>query len=232
MAAAGSTPELSCGAATARAELASAGAAAPQARRAERNSPSRVPGAGSGQPDVWSSLTRAWAGGPLDRCGRRGQLLQLGRHRGDTLGALALAGAEIVPGAVAAQRQDHAGQQHPAAGNAALVERHRKGQVRAGLDVRLFLAIAVENALAVEAEIIRIGPDEADRVGRPGQLLGAALLDRGEIDRLYAQGLGDRVEVEPELLAALAQQSRRRRCAIADRSESSSAGSPNGVVIR
>ena len=43
------------------------------------------------------------------------------------------AGADIVPGAVAAQRQDEAGQQDPRAGDAALFERHRQAQIRPGL---------------------------------------------------------------------------------------------------
>src|SRR5215204_3174189 len=121
-------------------------------------------------------------------------------------GALPLAGRQVVPGPVAAQRQDQPDQQDPPAGHAALAERHRQSEIRADLHLAGFRLVAVEDALGVKPEIMRIGADEPDDIGRPRQVGGAPLLDRDQVDGLDAQRLADRFEVEAEFAALFAEQ--------------------------
>src|SRR5258708_973623 len=74
------------------------------------------------------------------------------------------------------------------------------------MDFGAFGLVAVEDALAVEVEQLGISANEPDRVSRSRQILRTALFKRGQIDGLYAQRFADGVEIEAELLAALAQQ--------------------------
>src|SRR5207302_9193364 len=57
----------------------------------------------------------------------------------------------------------------------------------------------------VQVKQLGIGANKADRIGRPRQILGAALFERSEVNRLDAQRFADDVEVVAELFAALAQ---------------------------
>src|SRR5438874_6654413 len=65
--------------------------------------------------------------------------------------------------------------------------------------------VVLQDAVAVEAEMARIGAHKADHVGRARQILRPALFERGQISRLDAQDLADLIEVEIKLLAPLAQ---------------------------
>src|SRR5262249_21162174 len=66
--------------------------------------------------------------------------------------------------------------------------------------------VIADDIAAVEAEIVGIGPHEADRVGIARQLLEAALFYRANILRADAQLTGDIIDVLLGLLAPAAQQ--------------------------
>ena len=69
-----------------------------------------------------------------------------------------------------------------------------------------FGLIDLEHPLAVEAEIMRVGPHEADGIGRSGQVSRPPLFERGQEDRLDPQRLADNLDIEVEFLAAGLQQ--------------------------
>ena len=54
--------------------------------------------------------------------------------------------------------------------------------------------------------MLRIGADKADHIGRAGQILRTALLERGKEGRLDAQDLADTVDIETQFLAPFAQE--------------------------
>jgi hypothetical protein len=83
-----------------------------------------------------------------------------------------------------------------------MIKRHRKGQIPLGLEAGDLALEAPRHRLAVEAEMLGIGPDEAERVCGARQPVVAIVLDRLEKDRTNAQRRrdlddGDAVNLAP-----------------------------------
>jgi hypothetical protein len=117
----------------------------------------------------------------------------------------AVAGRQEIPCAVAAQRQDQPRQDGPAARHAAGAQRDRKREVRPGFKPGGLTLEPAQNLRAVETQIIPVGAQEPDGIGAAGQRGRPALLERGQKAGLDLERGGNRVEIEAERCAALAQ---------------------------
>src|SRR5262249_41546948 len=84
-------------------------------------------------------------------------------------------------------------------------ERHRKGEIRFGVEFPGFGLEALQDLAAVQLEVIGIGAQEADGVGRAGKQLRTSGLERREIIGFYLERGRDVVEAKAERLTLLPQ---------------------------
>src|SRR5262249_25345193 len=91
--------------------------------------------------------------------------------------------------------------------DAPLAYGHREAQVVLELLTLDLLLEAAHQLGSIEAQILRVGANEADGVGASGKFLVATVLDRLQVRRPDAQGGADLTNIAAEALASLAQQS-------------------------
>src|SRR6185312_9871667 len=108
----------------------------------------------------------------------RGRGFEIGRDRAHAFGPVALAGRDVIPESIAAEREDQSREQHAPARNAPLRQRNGKAQAALRLETDGFLLEAAHRLVAIEAEMRRIGTHEADRIDLGRQPVVMAFLDR------------------------------------------------------
>src|SRR5690348_10172447 len=115
-------------------------------------------------------------------------------------------GRNVVPDAIGANGHDSATEQDRAGGDPPLAYRHGEAQVVLELLPLDLLLEAAHHLGAIEAQILRIGADEADGVGAAGKILVPPVLDGLQVRRSDTERRTDLADVAAKSLACLAQQ--------------------------
>ena len=131
---------------------------------------------------------------------------EIGRHRADPFGMRAIAGRDVIPKPVAADRQDQRRQHHRAPGNAALHQRHRERKIARHFETGDFVFKTTDRLIAIEAEMHGIGAHEALRIDWPRQPVVPVFLDRGQVSGADTQRRTNAIDFAAIALARLTQQ--------------------------